>query len=117
LFLSIASSYAHSQGVDKVAIGLLSEKYSLFPDQTENFIVNANFAINAALGDNITILTPLIAFSKTDVIKLARRYDLPLGETYSCHSGNEEYCGKCVACQEIIQSDEGSSLPQLKKRG
>jgi len=33
LFLAIASSYAHSQGIDKVAIGLLSEKYSLFPDQ------------------------------------------------------------------------------------
>jgi 7-cyano-7-deazaguanine synthase len=117
LFLLVASSYAHSKGFDKVAIGLLSEKYSIFPDQTQKFIVNANFAINTALDDNITIATPLISFSKSDVIRLAKKYNLPLSETYSCHAGTEQYCGKCISCQEIIKSGEKETLPQFRKRG
>lgn len=97
LFLVVASSYAYQKGVRSVAIGLLSERTHLFPDQTEEFIVNANFAINSALNESFTIVTPLIQFSKKDVFRLAKEYGLPVEETYSCHSGEKNYCGSCVA--------------------
>lgn len=112
LFLVVAGSYAHYKGAKKVAIGLLSEKFHLFPDQTERFIVNANIAINEALNDNIAIVTPLINFTKSDVIALAKHHGLPINETYSCHSGEEKYCGKCISCLEIINS-VGKDLPQF----
>lgn len=117
LFLVVGSSFAHQKGAKIVAIGLLSEESHLFPDQTEKFIVNSNFAINTALDDDITIVTPLITFNKSDVIKLARHFNLPLHETYSCHSGNEKYCGKCFACKEILNSNEKDSIPQFEKGG
>jgi len=117
LFLIVAASYAYQKGIKAIAIGLLSEKTHLFPDQTENFVVNANFAINSALDDYITIVTPLINFSKKDVIKLAEEYNLPLEETYSCHSGEDTYCGKCIACKEIINSVDKSLFPQFNKGG
>jgi len=116
LFLVVAGSYAHYKGAKKVGIGLLSEKFHLFPDQTERFIVNANIAINEALNDNIAIVTPLIKFSKSDVITLAKHYGLPLNKTYSCHSGGEKYCGKCISCLEIINSI-GKDLPQFGGEG
>lgn len=116
LFLIVAGSYAHYKGAKKVAIGLLSEKFHLFPDQTERFIVNANIAINEALNDSIAIVTPLINFSKSDVITLAKHYGLPLNKTYSCHSGGEKYCGKCISCLEIINSI-GKDLPQFRGKG
>lgn len=113
LFLVVASSYAHYKRAEKVAIGLLSEKFHLFPDQTERFIVNANIAINEALNGDIAIITPLINFTKNDVFTLAKHYELPLSETYSCHSGEEKYCGKCISCLEIMNSI-GKDLPQFK---
>lgn len=113
LFIVVAASYAYQKVVRNIAIGLLSEEGHLFPDQTEEFIVNANFALNSAFGDYFTIITPLINFSKKDVIKLARKYSLPINDTYSCHSGEEIYCGKCVACKEIISTGENNSLPQF----
>lgn len=116
LFLVVAGSYAHYQGVKKVAIGLLSEKNHLFPDQTQRFIVNANIAINESLNDNAAIVTPLMNFTKGDVIRLAKHYKLPINDTYSCHSGNEIYCSKCVSCLEIINSG-GKDLPQFQSRG
>lgn len=117
LFLTIASSFAHMRGLNKVAIGLLSEKYSVFPDQTQEFVVNSNIAINSALGANLTIATPLSEFSKSDVMRLAEEYDLPLEDTYSCHSGSESYCGKCIACKEILKATNAVKLPQFKTRG
>lgn len=117
IFLVVAASYAYQKRIKNIAIGLLSEKNHLFPDQTEEFLVNANFAINSALGDYITILTPLINFSKCDVINLSKRYNLPIDETYSCHSGKDSYCGKCVACKEIIDSVGKDSLPQFNNGG
>lgn len=116
LFLLIGGSYAHFKKVKKVAIGLLTEKSHLFPDQTERFIVNANIAINEALNDNIAILTPLMNFTKNDVFRLAKHYKLPISDTYSCHSGKEKYCGKCISCLEIINS-VGKDLPQFESKG
>lgn len=115
LFLLVGAAYAHSLGEKTIAIGLLSEKTHLFPDQTREFIVNTNFALNSALGDDIIIVTPLINFSKPDTIKLACHYNIPLDKTYSCHSGHDKYCGKCISCREIIDSGEKESLPQFEK--
>jgi 7-cyano-7-deazaguanine synthase len=117
LFLVVASSYAHSKGAKKVAIGLLSEEFKLFPDQTGRFIVNTNVAVNEAMDDDISIVTPLIKFTKDDVIKLAKKYNLPLDNTYSCHSGHDIYCGECISCKELLGSSEGKSLPQVKEKG
>lgn len=115
LFLVVACSYAHYKGANRIAIGLLDERVHLFPDQTERFVVNTNIAANEALNDDLVIVTPLITFSKRDVINMAKEYGLPIKETYSCHSGNEQYCGKCISCLEIINS-VGKDLPQFKDR-
>ena len=116
-FLVVAAAYAYQKGIKNIAIGLLSEKTHLFPDQTEEFLVNANFAINSALGDYITIVTPLINFSKKDIIELAKQYNLPVDKTYSCHSGKDSYCGKCIACKEIIDSGGGEIFHQFDDGG
>ena len=116
-FLVLAASYAFQRKIKNIAIGLLTEKTHLFPDQTEEFLVNANFAINSALESYITILTPLINFEKNDVIRLAKRLNLPIEETYSCHSGEDIYCGKCIACREIIDSAGKDLFPQFSNRG
>lgn len=113
IFLVAAASYAFQKGIKNIAIGLLSEDAHLFPDQNGEFIVNANFAINSALGDYITILTPLINFSKKDIVRLAKHYNLPIKETYSCHSHGDVYCEKCVACKEIIGSVGKGDFPQF----
>ncbi len=117
LLLLIGSSFAHQRGITNVAIGLLSEATHLFPDQTQEFIVNANFALNSALGSQLSIATPLINFTKKDIVRLAKEYEIPLSETYSCHLGEEKYCGRCIACLEIIGSVGKASFPQFEDGG
>jgi len=99
MFLVAGSAYAYDRKANAVAIGLLSEKNSLFPDQTLDFINMSEKMIGAALGHNIRILTPLMQFSKKNVIDLASKKGI--SNTYSCHSGNDKPCGKCISCLEI----------------
>jgi 7-cyano-7-deazaguanine synthase len=98
LFLVVGASYAYQLGIDTVAIGLLSEQFSFFPDQREEFVHKTENAIAAALGKKFTIITPLSEFSKDDVVKLAQQKGLT--NTYSCHAGGIRACGKCISCLE-----------------
>jgi 7-cyano-7-deazaguanine synthase len=98
LFLVVGAAYAYQTNSNTVAIGLLSEEFHLFPDQTNEFIKNAESLISLSIGIKIRVLTPLMKFSKEDVIKLARKRNIK--GTYSCHLGVFPPCGKCVSCLE-----------------
>ena len=99
LFLLIGSAYAYQIGASMVSIGLLSEQFSLFPDQRSNFVEQAERAIALALNYKIQIVTPLSKFSKTDVVYLATKKKI--SGTYSCHAGGGRNCGKCISCLEV----------------
>jgi len=106
--LMAAASYAYQRGIKIVAIALLSDEDHLFPDQTEEFFVNANFAINSAFGDFITILTPLINFTKVDISNMAKWYGLPIEETFCCHPGRNGICKNCTARKAAVDPLEGN---------
>jgi 7-cyano-7-deazaguanine synthase len=113
LFLSIAASYAYTKSVTTIAIGLING--DRFPDQTQEFVVNANFALNSALGKDLTIITPLIKFNKIEVIALAKKHNIPLDKTYSCYKGRNKYCGKCFTCKELLNSGYAKEFVQFKE--
>jgi 7-cyano-7-deazaguanine synthase len=104
MFLLMGSAYAFQLGLSSVAIGLLTEQFSLFPDQRPFFVAKAEAAIEAAMGRNIRVITPLIEFGKADVVRLAAAKGL--SGTYSCHTGDTQPCGRCIACLEF-QFNEG----------
>lgn len=99
LFILIAAAYAHQVGADAISIGLLHEKTSLFPDQTTDFLKEAEKMISLCMGRTIKVLAPLSIFTKPDVVTLATEKGIT--GTYSCHEGNEKACGKCIACNEF----------------
>ena len=98
-FLVMASAYAFQLGISSICIGLLSEEYSLFTDQSVDFIKKAETCIAASLGRKIEIITPLIDFKKIDVYKLSQQKGIT--GTYSCHTGNITPCGECISCSEF----------------
>ena len=104
LFVLAGSAYAYQQNLTRVAIGLLSEKNSLFPDQTKTFIDMAQQLIKYIMDREIEIVTPLMGYTKRDVIELAKRKGL--SGTYSCHAGTAEPCGQCVSCLEKINASQ-----------
>lgn len=99
LFLLTAAAYAHQKNADAISIGLLHEDASLFPDQTAEFLREAERMISLCMGRTIKVLAPLSSFFKSDVVALAA--EKGISETYSCHMGGESACGNCIACKEF----------------
>lgn len=106
LFLVLGAAYAYRVHAEAVAIGLLNPEFHLFPDQTPNFVEQAQAVIRTALGTHMQILVPLVRFSKVDVLQEARQRGIR--GTYSCHAGGPNPCGNCVACIEIANAEKGS---------
>mgnify|MGYP000906041442 CR=1 FL=1 len=100
LFLTIGAAYAYQCNANAVAIGLLNEAFSIFPDQTEAFVRDTESLVSKSLGHSIQILTPLMSFSKAEVVRVAKLKGV--NKTYSCHAGTEKPCGVCVACREYL---------------
>ena len=99
LLLLSGNSYAYQIGAHFVAIGLLNDDTHLFPDQTQEFLINAEKMLNYSTGKTVRVLAPLSEFSKSDVIALANEKGLT--GTYSCHLGKENPCGRCISCREF----------------
>jgi len=106
LFVLVGAAHAFKVGADSVALGLLDPADHLFPDQTTRFVEECESIIETAMGKRIAVLTPLIEFSKSDVLAMARKRGLQ--GTYSCHAGGDIPCGVCVACVEIANAEERS---------
>ena len=104
LLLTLGAAYGYTKSAYVVAIGLLSNP--IFPDQTKEFIQEAQKTISTALGIDVSILSPLISLNKIDTIMLARKYGLPLEHVYSCHSGTKNPCGYCISCKERIAAEK-----------
>lgn len=99
LFLLTAAAYAYQKNADAISIGLLHESTSLFPDQTSHFLQQAEQMISLCMGRSIKVLAPLSSFTKQDVVALAEAKGI--SQTYSCHLGEDEPCGDCIACNEF----------------
>lgn len=104
LFLLAGAAYAFRVHANNVAIGLLDPAAHLFPDQTQEFVRACETVIEMAMGKRISILTPLIEFTKGDILAMAS--ERGLNGTYSCHAGGDTPCGICVACREISGAEE-----------
>ncbi len=104
LFVLAGAAHAFKVQANGVAIGLLDPAQHLFPDQTREFAEACEKMIETAMGRRIQVLTPLIEFSKNDVLAMAQIRGI--SGTYSCHAGCDMPCGICVACVEITNAKE-----------
>ena len=104
LFLLAGAAYAYQVRANAVAIGLLSEEHMLFPDQGSKFLGQTEDLLSLCLGQTIRVVAPLMEFTKGHVLELA--HSKGIEGTYSCHAGQDQPCGICVSCREIMKSAE-----------
>lgn len=100
IFLSIAGAIAEKENCEAIFIGVVEEDSSGYPDCTNEFIANIQQAINSGTSDNfnVTIKTPLINLTKTEIVQKAVEMDVRLEYTWSCYENNDEACGVCDSC-------------------
>jgi 7-cyano-7-deazaguanine synthase len=106
IFLSFALAWAEVLESADIFIGVNALDYSGYPDCRPEYIEAyrrmANLATKAGVEGrtHLTIHTPLLHLSKSQIVRLARDLDVPFGDTFSCYDPTPEgsACGQCDAC-------------------
>jgi len=98
--LSIAVSWAEVIKAERIYIGAVEEDSSGYPDCRKVFFDSFNKVISTGTqtGTKIKIVTPIINFSKKDIVFKSVKYKSPLHLTWSCYKENKIACGECDSC-------------------
>lgn len=98
--LSVAVSWAEVIKARKIFIGAVEEDSSGYPDCRKKFFEAFNRLISKGTrpNSNIKIVTPIIAFTKKDIVTSSAGLKVPLHLTWSCYIRNDIACGTCDSC-------------------
>ncbi len=98
--LSACVSWAEVLNASAVFIGAVFEDSSGYPDCRPDFFSAFEKMIDAGTkpSTKIKIETPIINFSKEEIVKKGIELDAPLHLTWSCYQNEDEACGVCDSC-------------------
>jgi len=112
IFLSMAAAIAEKEGAEAIAIGVVEEDSSGYPDCREDYITAMQNAINLGTKEstNITIKMPLVHLKKSEIVTKALEYKVPLELTWSCYKNEEKACGVCDSCRLRLRGFETAGV-------
>ncbi len=101
IFLSMAAAIAEKESAEVIAIGVVEEDSSGYPDCREDYIAAMQKAINRGTKEatNIEIKMPLVHMKKSQIVSEALKLDVPLELTWSCYKNEDRACGVCDSCR------------------
>lgn len=112
IMLSIAYGYAISNKSDYLIYGAHTGDHFIYPDCRLPFVKTLNCALrlgNKSFG-NVTIITPFINKTKSDLVKIGLKLNVPFDKTWSCYNGGEKPCLKCGTCIERIEAFKENNI-------
>lgn len=106
IFLSFALAWAEVLEAADIFIGVNALDYSGYPDCRPEFIEAfekmANLATKVGVEGvtRVKIHTPLISFSKAEIVRFGADHEVPFALTWSCYDpdGAGKPCGACDSC-------------------
>lgn len=108
-------SWAEVINAKAVFIGAVNEDSSGYPDCRPEFF--EAFEMMTDLGTKpetkIKIETPIINFSKSDIVKLGTELNAPLHLTWSCYKNNDIACGVCDSCALRLRGFQKAGIEDL----
>jgi len=102
--LAIATSWAETIEASAIYIGANTIDTSGYPDTSEEFLRAYEIAANLGTKfgkngvENLKIYSPLINFSKKEIVLRGIDLNVPFELTWSCYENDEIACGECESC-------------------
>lgn len=98
--LSACVSWAEVIGAEAIFIGAVYEDASGYPDCRPQFYEAFERMVDLGTKPEtkIKIITPIINFSKAEIVMKGIELKAPLHLTWSCYQNEDEACGVCDSC-------------------
>ena len=118
IFLSYALAWAELLKINNIFIGVNAVDYSGYPDCRPEYIQAfermANLATKSGVeGTQLTIHTPLINLSKSEIIQQGNKLKVDYAITISCYQvdADGKACGVCDSCRFRKEGFENAGIP------
>ena len=100
LFLTYAAVFAKAKGISDIITGVGQADYSGYPDCRPEFIAAFQKVIDLGTKDTtkVTLFTPFIHMTKTDILRVGLELGVPYEHTWSCYRNEVKACGTCGSC-------------------
>jgi 7-cyano-7-deazaguanine synthase len=112
LFIAAAVACAGVLDCGRIAIGCNATDWYRFPDCRPAFWTSVKRAVEEAYG--LRVATPLLHYTKIDVVQMARELGVDIDMTWSCYQPVlHQPCGTCLACntrREALEWQQRSSV-------
>lgn len=98
--LSVCVSWAEVLNAEAVFIGAVYEDASGYPDCRPEFFDAFEKMVDLGTKPEtkIKIITPIIHYSKAEIVKRGLELGAPLHLTWSCYQNEDKACGICDSC-------------------
>lgn len=104
IMLTVAYGVAVAEEAALVATGVHAGDHFIYPDCRPAFIESFDAMQRVAVegfGDpNLQLRAPFMQWSKSDIVALGARLEVPFADTWSCYAGGAIHCGLCGTCVE-----------------
>ncbi|OGU77860.1 MAG: 7-cyano-7-deazaguanine synthase QueC [Stygiobacter sp. RIFOXYC12_FULL_38_8] len=110
--LSACTSWAEVIGASAIFVGAVYEDASGYPDCRPEFFSAYEKMIDLGTKPEtkIKIETPIIHFSKADIVKKGIELGAPLHLTWSCYQSEDAACGVCDSCAFRLRGFEQAGV-------
>jgi 7-cyano-7-deazaguanine synthase len=110
--LSVCVSWAEAIGAEAIFVGAVYEDSSGYPDCRPEFFKAFEKMIDLGTKPEtkIVINTPIINFSKSEIVKKGVELNAPLHLTWSCYQNENEACGVCDSCALRLRGFEKAGI-------
>ncbi len=119
IFLSYAMAWAEVLKAEAIFIGVTAVDFSGYPDCRPEFINAFQTMANLATKTGVTgeavlsVETPLIQMSKSQIITTGHKLGVDYGLTISCYDPDDQgrSCGHCDSCLHRIKGFKEAGIP------
>ncbi|MGB9712701.1 MAG: 7-cyano-7-deazaguanine synthase QueC [Dissulfurimicrobium sp.] len=110
--LAIAVSWAEVIGARYIFIGATEVDSSGYPDCRKGYFEAFNRLIEEGTRPEtkIEVITPIIRYSKRQVVEEGLRLNAPLHLTWSCYKNEDAACGRCDSCVLRLKGFEAAGV-------
>lgn len=99
ILIALAAARAESIGAKRVVIGCNADDAAGYPDCRREYLEAYRDVLLTGTVSSVWVTAPLLHMRKPEIIRYAKRLEVPLELTYSCYRGGEQPCGQCGACE------------------
>lgn len=101
IFYGIAAHFAERRGIPVIIGGHVGSDAQKFGDASQSFFEGLKSCLLLSLlSRKVTVEVPLISFSKSEVVALGVKLNVPFELTWSCQTDSVHPCGHCYSCKE-----------------